>query len=707
MDNMNMNNCPSAITDDSKASSSSRRDDDDDGGVITTTNRNDINNPEEDITDTDSIAATTTSVATGTAVAAASIASTGGYSGDCSSSEESCPTSSRSPDKIGLVIDITQKLCDGTSNSNINRKRKHHSKDKESSTSSNGSAANRRGKHDDRKRRRRTHDISRRYGNTDGSGGSGNGSSNMRMKRMMMRRSLNHKGHIYDFHSHLSTANACNDILLQPSLLHSEPSPIHPDIDPSITKLVKSWHGGTPTATGYDAAAAATAAFGTDQLSSHYEWQTMKKGKELLQKQQQCVSDSLCAISDVLQTYLEAVENNPSSSSEMATATGTNTVIGAGNSSDDGSASRKTTSTGAISTDHRRHNRHNDYSETKRNKHKQLPNVTTSTTTRPDALPPSSTDSWTNKYYVEPSSQHLGDTFKGGHQNYRHPNLISNVVTYSDQSVSLEKSLDLTNSPRLLLEASPPHRVIHANAAFSKLIILEDQKAKKKNNDKKKRSIKEKSNRTDVATTSTATCDWIQKQNTPPPSFGAASTAVTSSSSSSSATSLLAAAAAAAWKNRSLQDAIEQMIPERVSVSGTTGGPHGIQQNHRYVFTCYPVRVPSFSGTYTEPDSSSSSDPSSSSSSKKATSSSSAVAAAAGTVTGSDDAFQSNIDRKVHHVRGDNGIGINGRQSHVSHYLIEGSVYDASASSFDTKSFSSKSACAASSKLTSHSRAVG
>mmetsp|Transcript_62994 Transcript_62994/g.153400 ORF Transcript_62994/g.153400 Transcript_62994/m.153400 type:complete len:705 (-) Transcript_62994:152-2266(-) len=704
MDNMNMNNCPSAITDDSKASSSSRRDDDDDGGVITTTNRNDINNPEEDITDTDSIAATTTSVATGTAVAAASIASTGGYSGDCSSSEESCPTSSRSPDKIGLVIDITQKLCDGTSNSNINRKRKHHSKDKESSTSSNGSAANRRGKHDDRKRRRRTHDISRRYGNTDGSGGSGNGSSNMRMKRMMMRRSLNHKGHIYDFHSHLSTANACNDILLQPSLLHSEPSPIHPDIDPSITKLVKSWHGGTPTATGYDAAAAATAAFGTDQLSSHYEWQTMKKGKELLQKQQQCVSDSLCAISDVLQTYLEAVENNPSSSSEMATATGTNTVIGAGNSSDDGSASRKTTSTGAISTDHRRCNRHNnrhhDKSKTKLSKRKQLPIATTSTTTRPDALPPSSTDSCTNKYYVKPSSHHLKDASRDGHQRYRHPNLISNVVTYSDQSVSLEHSLDLTNSPRLLLESSPPHRVIHANAAFSKLVILENQKAKK--NDKKKRSTKEKCDRTNVATTSTATCDWIQKQNTPPPSFGAASTAVTSSSSSSSATSLLAAAAVAAWKNRSLQDAIEQMIPERVSVSGTTGGPHGIQQNHRYVFTCYPVCVPSFSGTYAETDSSESS----SSSSKKATSYSSAVAADAATGTGSDDAVQSNKDRKVHHVRGGNGTGINGRQSHVSHYLIEGSVYDAS-SSFVMKAFSSKSASAASSQLASHSRTVG
>ena len=667
MDNMNTNNWPAAIMDNSKTSSGRRRvnnsnnDDDDD--------RNDINlnNPvsKEDCKDADSIADTTS---------VASITSTGGYSGDCSSSEESCPTSSG--DKIGLVIDIAQKLCDETI-TNMNRKRKHHSTNKESTANRNGNST--RGKHD-RKRRRRNHDIPRRYGssNTDSSR-SGNDSGNVQLKRR--RRSCKHKIRSQ------KAATICNDMLLQPSLLHPEPSPIHPDIDPSITKLVKNWHGRTPTGA---AAAAAAAAFGTDQLSSHDQWQTIKKGKELLLKQQQCVSDSLCAISDVLQTFLEAVENNPSSSSEMATETGP------GNSGNDGIARRKTKSAVAI------RNRYHDESQTKLNKLKQLPVAATSTATQPHTVPPSSTDNCTNKSYMKPSTQHLKDTSKHGHQHRLHPNLISDVVTYSDQPVSLEHALDLTSAPRLLLEASPPHRVIHANAAFSKLIILDDQK-KRKNTKTKKRSTKEQSEVTNIVTTSTATCDWIQKQNTPPPSFVVASPTVTSSSSSSSATSLLAAAAVAAWKNRTLQDAIEQMIPEHVSGSdGGVRGQHGIERSHRYIFTCYPVCISSFSGSYAETDSSSSS-------SGKVTSSSSsrAAAAAAANVTASDNAVESNKDRTVHHVKSDNGIGSNERQSHVSHYLIEGRKYDAS-SSFDTNTLSSTlGASDTSSKLALHSRAVG
>ena len=51
------------------------------------------------------------------------------------------------------------------------------------------------------------------------------------------------------------------------------------------------------------------------------------------------------------------------------------------------------------------------------------------------------------------------------------PQVISDVATFSDQAHTLEDALDLTDTPRLLLEATSPHRIIHMNAAFSKHII--------------------------------------------------------------------------------------------------------------------------------------------------------------------------------------------------------------------------------------------
>lgn len=91
---------------------------------------------------------------------------------------------------------------------------------------------------------------------------------------------------------------------------------------------------------------------------------------------------------------------------------------------------------------------------------------------------------------------------------------------------------------RLLLEAAPPHRVIHANAAFSKDVLLIGRSSGS-NRRKKKRP----SSRRSVQ-------DWMEERNTPyHPHLATIN------------------------RSRSLEKAIEDVIPDNVNIP----------------FTCYPV----------------------------------------------------------------------------------------------------------------------
>ncbi|KAG7343024.1 hypothetical protein IV203_020969 [Nitzschia inconspicua] len=94
--------------------------------------------------------------------------------------------------------------------------------------------------------------------------------------------------------------------------------------------------------------------------------------------------------------------------------------------------------------------------------------------------------------------------------------IISDVASFSDQPYCLEDALDLTDTPRLLLEATSPYRVIHVNAAFSRNIIAAANGSRK----------------------STAQ-EWIESQNQPHKISS---------------------------KNRTLQEALEDIIPENVTV---------------------------------------------------------------------------------------------------------------------------------------------
>jgi hypothetical protein len=125
------------------------------------------------------------------------------------------------------------------------------------------------------------------------------------------------------------------------------------------------------------------------------------------------------------------------------------------------------------------------------------------------------------------------------------PQVVSDVATFSDQPYTLEDALDLTDTPRLLLEAASPHRIIHINAAFSKQVVGIGGGSRRGNTSRNTRR----------GSTTAAGCaqDWMEEQNSIKHLSSKGNTEY----------------------SRSLQKAIEDIIPDNCTIP----------------FTCYPVVV--------------------------------------------------------------------------------------------------------------------
>jgi len=138
-----------------------------------------------------------------------------------------------------------------------------------------------------------------------------------------------------------------------------------------------------------------------------------------------------------------------------------------------------------------------------------------------------------------PSSPPVAGASKNDNANVKHQmqeaaqaQVISDVASFSNRHYKLEDALELTDTPRLLLESNSPYRVIHVNAAFSRDIVVPAGSSRRRR--RRRRN------------TSECVQDWMERQN-----------------------DLLATT------DRSLQEAIENIIPDNVSVP----------------LTCYPVMI--------------------------------------------------------------------------------------------------------------------